>query len=197
VRRVGPEQLGTACAVVKDGGVIVFPTDTVYGIGCSPACRPAIDRIYALKGRAREKPLALYFAHVDDLVPYVVGDERAVTLARRFLPGPLTLVVVRPAAVDPYLVGGLPTVGLRVPAHALCEALLARSGPLAATSANASGAEPYTGRAALQDVPGADLLLDGGPSPLGVASTVVDLSGPELRLIREGTLPYSSILQAL
>jgi L-threonylcarbamoyladenylate synthase len=189
--------LEQARAVVKDGGVIVFPTDTVYGIGCDPACRPAIDRIYALKGRSREKPLALYFAHVGDLLPYVLENERALALARRFLPGPLTLVISRPAAVDSYLVGGLPTVGLRVPQHELAQTLLAQCGPLAATSANQSGAEPFTGGAAFNDVPGADLLLDGGPSPLGVASTVVDLSEAEPRLIREGTLPYSSILQAL
>jgi len=102
----------------------------------------------------------------------VAEMERAVALARRFLPGPLTLVVARPSAVDPYLVGGLPTLGLRVPAHALCEALLEQAGPLAATSANQTGAKPYTGREALHLVPGADLLLDDGPAPVGVASTV-------------------------
>jgi L-threonylcarbamoyladenylate synthase len=139
----------------------------------------------------------LYFAHVDDLLPYVIGDARAVALARRFLPGPLTLVVKRPPAVDAYVVGGLPTVGLRVPAHDLCRELLVRCGPLAATSANLSGAEPYTGREALTALPDADLLLDAGPALAGIASTVVDLSQDEPRLIREGTLPFSSILAAL
>jgi len=197
MRRVGPEQLDEARAVIRDGGVVIFPTDTVYGIGCDPTCRPAIERIYASKGRPRDKPLALYFAHVDDLLPYVIGDGRAVALARRLLPGPLTVVVRRPAAVDADLVGGLPTVGLRVPAHDLCREFLLRSGPLAATSANLSGAEPYTGRQTLSALPDADLLLDGGPAPVGIASTVIDISQPEPKLIREGTLSFSSILAAL
>jgi len=184
-------------AVVRDGGTIVFPTDTVYGIGCDPTCHPAIDRIYALKGRPQEKPLVLHFAHVDYLLPYILDDARAVALARRFLPGSLTLVVTRPPSVDPYVARGLQTIGLRVPAHALCQALLERFGPLAATSANASGAEPYTGREPFGDLPDADLFVDAGPAPVGVASTVVDLSQPEMRLIREGAIPFASIRESI
>ena len=186
-----------AAGVVRDGGVIIFPTDTVYGVGCDPTCHPAIDRIYALKGRSREKPLALYFAHVDDLLPYILYDERAVALARRFLPGPLTLVVRRPAAIDPYVVGDLPTIGLRVPDDSFCRALLERMGPLAATSANLSGDEPYTGRGAARDLPEADLFIDVGPARHGVASTVVDISQTDVRLIREGTLPFASLIETL
>lgn len=185
-----------AAAVVRDGGTIVFPTDTVYGIGCDPTCHPAIDRIYALKGRPREKPLVLHFAHVDDLLPYIL-DARAVALARRFLPGALTLVVARPPSVDPYVARGLQTIGLRVPAHALCQALLERFGPLAATSANASGTEAYTGREPFGELPDADLFVDAGPAPVGVASTVVDLSQPEMRLIREGAIPFASIRESI
>jgi len=186
-----------AAAVVRDGGVIVFPTDTVYAVGCDPTCHPAIDRIYALKGRPRQKPLALHFAHVDDLLPYILNDERAVALARRFLPGALTLVVRRPAAIDAYLVGDLPTLGLRVPEDSFCQALLERTGPLAATSANVSGDEPYTGRGPSRDLPEADLFVDAGPARHGVASTVVDISQADVRLIRGGTLPFASLIETL
>jgi L-threonylcarbamoyladenylate synthase len=191
------EVVEQAAAVVRDGGVIIFPTDTVYGIGCDPTCHPAIDRIYALKDRARQKPLVLHFAHPSDLLPYILDDERAVALARRFLPGPLTLVVSRPAAIDPYLTGDLPTLGLRVPEHPLSQAMLERFGPLAATSANPSGAQPYTGRESFADLPEADLLVDAGAAPHGIASTVVDISQREIRLIREGTLPFAAILESL
>ncbi len=191
------------CAVVKDEGVVIFPTDTVYGIGCSPSSHKAIERIYGLKGRVREKPLALYFANVETMLEYALRDARVLALARAFLPGPLTLVVPRPAAVDPYLVGDLLTLGLRVPNHDVCNALLARCGPLAATSANLSGEPAYTGTRAIADgtagatgLPDADLFVDAGPAPIGVVSTVVDLAHDEIRLIRAGALSFDQIVRA-
>jgi L-threonylcarbamoyladenylate synthase len=171
----------------------------VYGIGCSPSAPAAIERIYAAKGRPRDKPLALYFATVEQMLEYARNDSRALALARAFLPGPLTIVVRRPPFVDGRIVGGLPTLGLRVPNHELCAALLARCGPLAATSANLSGATPYSGRddSAREDLPEADYFIDAGPAPLGVASTVVDLSGDDVRLLRSGSLPFDEIERAL
>jgi L-threonylcarbamoyladenylate synthase len=171
----------------------------VYGIGCSPSAPAAIERIYAAKGRPRDKPLALYFATVEQMLEYARNDPRALALARAFLPGPLTIVVRRPPFVNGRIVGGLPTLGLRVPNHELCAALLARCGPLAATSANLSGATPYSGRSgsAREDLPEADYFIDAGPAPLGVASTVVDLSGGDVRLLRSGSLPFDAIKRAL
>jgi L-threonylcarbamoyladenylate synthase len=121
--------LAEACRVVAGGGVVIFPTDTVYGIGCQPSHPAAVERIYALKGRPREKPLALHFSSVEYMLEYAPRDARVLALARRFLPGPLTIVVRRPVTVDASIVAGLPTLGLRVPEHATCAALLARCGP--------------------------------------------------------------------
>jgi L-threonylcarbamoyladenylate synthase len=185
-----------ACRVVAGGGVVIFPTDTVYGIGCQPSHPAAVERIYALKGRPREKPLALHFASVEYMLEYAPGDARVLALARRFLPGPLTIVVKRPATVDASIVAGLPTLGLRVPEHATCAALLARCGPLAATSANLSDAPAFTGRESPDVLPQADLFVDAGPAPVGVASTVVDLSQGDVRLIREGAVPFDAIVRA-
>jgi L-threonylcarbamoyladenylate synthase len=136
------------------------------------------------------------------MLEYAPSDARALALARAFLPGPLTLVVRRPPVVDASIVGGLATLGLRVPNHELCAALLARCGPLAATSANLSGAPAYSGRdasdpRAQEKLPEADLFIDAGPAPLGVASTVVDLSGDVVRLIRAGAIPFEAIERAL
>lgn len=138
------------------------------------------------------------------MLEYAPNDSRALALARAFLPGPLTLVVRRPPFVDAAIVGGLGTLGLRVPNHELCAALLAQCGPLAATSANLSGAPAYSGRdasdpqaASRAHLPEADLFIDAGPAPLGVASTVVDLSGSDVRLIRAGAISFEAIERVL
>ena len=194
----GPPLIDEACAVVKRGGVVIFPTDTVYGIGCSPTSPAGIERIYAAKGRPRDKPLALYFAAVEQMLEYAPNDPAALALARAFLPGPLTIVVRRPPFVAAELVCGLQTLGLRVPDHALCMRLLARCGPLAATSANRSGEPAHTGDPVTRgELPEADFLIEAGPSPLGVASTVVDLSGEAPRLIRAGSIPLEAIERVL
>jgi L-threonylcarbamoyladenylate synthase len=202
--RVKSDGLERACAIIARGGVIIFPTDTVYGIGCAPSSSAGIERIYAAKGRPRDKPLTLHFATVEQMLEYAPNDARALVIALAFLPGPLTLVVRRPPFIDAALVGGLATLGLRVPNHELCAALLARCGPLAATSANLSGAPAYSGRetsvsrgGARGELPEADFFIDAGPAPLGVASTVVDLSGADVRLIRAGSVPFEAVNRIL
>ena len=115
---------------------MILPTDTVYGIGCDPAQPEAIARIFTLKGRPEYKPLALHLASVSELLEYAGDNRLAALAARHFLPGPLTIVVRRPDFVDERVSAGLRTVGLRVPAQNLCLAVLERTGPLAATSAN-------------------------------------------------------------
>jgi L-threonylcarbamoyladenylate synthase len=175
-------------SVVRAGGLAIFPTDTVYGIGCDPASERAVDRIYAAKGRSREKPLSLHFATVEELLEYAQGNELAKRAAWRFLPGPLTLIVARPAWVGAFVTGGRPTLGLRAPNHALCGAILEASGPLAATSANYSGASAFAGGGAVTGLPAADVFVDDGPTPLGAESTVIDVSGERPRMVREGAI---------
>ncbi len=179
--------------VVEAGGTVILPTDTVYGIGCDPAQPDAIGRIFRLKGRPEYKPLALHLASVPELLEYAGGNPLAALAARHFLPGPLTIVVRRPAFVDERVSAGLPTVGLRVPAQRLCLAVLERSGPLAATSANLSGSPPYLGAPGAEALPEADLFVFDGPTPLQTESTIIDVSHDELRLVREGAISQAML----
>ncbi|MFY9779783.1 MAG: L-threonylcarbamoyladenylate synthase [Candidatus Baltobacteraceae bacterium] len=186
------EVLEAVAEAVYGGGTVIFPTDTVYGIGCDPAQPKAIGRIFALKRRPPDKPLGLYFGNVAELLEYAPGNRLAARAARAFLPGPLTIVVARLPFVDERVSAGLPSVALRVPEHALCRAILERCGPLAATSANVSGSPAFDG-ANETELPAADLLVDDGPTPLGAESTVIDLTGEEPRLVREGIITVAML----
>ncbi|MDQ2907797.1 MAG: L-threonylcarbamoyladenylate synthase [Candidatus Eremiobacteraeota bacterium] len=174
-------------AVVSHGGTVIFPTDTVYGLGCDPMSTAAVETIFVLKGRPAHKPLSLHFASVAELLEYAPNCDAARRVAQRFLPGPLTLIVRRPSFVGSAVTRGGDTIGLRVPKHALCATILERCGPLAATSANYSGLPAFAGTAK-EPLPAADLLVDDGPTPIGVESTIVDVSTGELRLVREGAI---------
>ncbi len=179
--------------VIEGGGTVVFPTDTVYGIGCDPAQPEAIARIFVLKGRPGHKPLALHLGSVTELLEYTGESRLAALAARHFLPGPLTIVVRRPTFVDERVSAGLPTVGLRVPDQRLCLALLERSGPLAATSANRSGSPAYLGGSSAEGLPEADLFVFDGPTPLRTESTIIDVSHDELLLVREGAISQAML----
>jgi len=184
-------------AVVERGGTVIFPTDTVYGIGCDPMQPQAVDAIFALKGRSRTKPLSLHIATVAELLEYTAGNVLAERACESFLPGPLTLVVRRPSFVDARVTAGLETLGLRVPRHDVCRAILERSGPLAATSANISGEPAFTGAGFAVDLPSADLRVDDGPTPLRAESTVIDVSGKAPRLLRMGAIAVTLLEDAL
>jgi len=169
----------TVASIVRRGGVAIFPTDTVYGIGCDPAQEVSVERIFASKGRPRSKPLSLHFGSVEELLVYAAGNELAASAAQHFLPGPLTIVVRRPPS--------------RAPKHALCQAILNSSGPLAATSANLSGSAAYSGTRSVTELPDADVFVDDGPTPLGAESTVIDVCGKQPRLVREGAIKLAML----
>ena len=179
--------------VIEGGGTVIFPTDTVYGIGCDPAQPDAIARIFALKGRPAHKPLALHLGSVAEFLEYAGDNRLAALAARHLLPGPLTIVVRRPPFVDERVSAGLATVGLRVPDQSLCLALLERTGPLAATSANRSGTPAYLGDSGVEGLPAADLFVFDGPTPLRTESTIIDVSHDELRLVREGAISQAML----
>jgi L-threonylcarbamoyladenylate synthase len=190
--RLSPDEPGMARAaeLLRDGELVAFPTDTVYGIGCRTGDPGALARLFAAKRRPPEKAVPWLVASPDEVTRLGFrADERAAGLADRFWPGALTLVL---PAVD-----GRAPQGFRVPGHALTLALLAAAGPLAVSSANRSG-EPETLDAddvaiafADSDEPAAT--VDGGRVPGGVASSVVDLTGPRARLVREGALSRAEI----
>jgi L-threonylcarbamoyladenylate synthase len=197
-KRVRPAAVADEVAsVVQRGGTVIFPTDTVYGIGCDPVRSDAVEQIFALKGRPRHKPLALYFGSVAEMLEYAPENPVAAALAREFLPGPLTVIVRRPSYVHAFVTAGLPSVGLRVPDHELCRRILERCGPLAATSANLSGEPAFDGTSAAGALPAADLRVDDGPTPLGVESTVIDISGEVALVVREGAISVAMLQQVV
>jgi L-threonylcarbamoyladenylate synthase len=190
-----------AVDALRAGKPVVLPFDTVYGLAAEPYREESTLRLYKLKGRLERQPTALVAADLDYLlecVPELRG--RAATLARQLLPGALTLVVPNPARRFRWLTGTSPeTIGVRVPAlTGPGGEVLARVGAVVATSANLPG-EPDPRR--LAEVPekiraGAAAVLDGGELP-GAPSTVVDLTGPEARILREGAVPADEILRRL
>lgn len=193
-----PDCIERALAVLNAGGLVVFPTDTVYGVGAPVDAEESIERLYTAKGREETKAIPVLLGDVAQLDRVATGlTESARRLAGRYWPGPLTLIVSRrpdlPKALSPY-----PTVGVRIPDHALARRLLRSAGPLATTSANRSGQpSPVTAQEALAQLDGrVELIIDGGRTPGGVPSTVVDCSGPELKILRAGPLTAEQIRAA-
>jgi L-threonylcarbamoyladenylate synthase len=164
-----------AAAAVADGELVVYPTETVYGLGGDALDSDAVERVFDLKRRDRSNPLSLGVASVDRALRHARPTEFAVAFARAFLPGPVTVVVERGDAVPDALTAGSDRVGLRVPDHPVARALLRETGPLTATSANVSGRGSVTDPDDLDDRirDGVGAVIDDGVTP-GTESTVVD-----------------------
>lgn len=190
-----------AARVLANGGVVAFPTETVYGLGAHAERADAVRRIFAIKGRPASHPLIVHGADrgvLDRYAGRVSTDARA--LADAFWPGPLTLVVPRAATVPDAVTGGLDTLGLRVPDQPLARAMLAELGAgVAAPSANLFGrTSPTTAEHVRNDLGGRiDLILDGGPCTVGVESTILDLTGAAPTILRSGAVSPEAIAQVL
>lgn len=185
-----PAAIGRAADVLRRGGLVAFPTETVYGLGANALDVAAVARIFAAKGRPATNPLIVHVADAA-AVRDVVADwpDIAARLAERFWPGPLTLVLPKRPTVPDAVTAGGPTVAVRVPAHPVAQALLRSAGvPVAAPSANRSTElSPTTAAHVLRSLDGRiDLILDAGPTPGGIESTVVDVTTSPPRLLRPG-----------
>ncbi len=180
--------LDEVTAVVEGGGTVVYPTDTVYSIGCDPYERDAIRSIYASKARPHEGPLSLYLATVQEALEYVGSSPFAIMAVRRTMPGPIALVVPRPAFIPEGVTWGNDGLGLRVPDHPVASAILERCGPLAGTSASRGDDPPYWGDDDLSLLPDCDLAVLDGATPRRARSTIVDITRPQPRIVREGVL---------
>ena len=194
-----PEKAFSRCRdVIRAGGLIVYPTDTLYGLGADPRNPEAVRKLFAIKGRQADQPILLLIRDPDEVPDWAaVITPRAEGLMKKFWPGPLTLVFKAKPGVMVELTGGSETIGLRVPGNELTRLLLASLGTaLTGTSANISGGQnPRTAREAAEAIGGmVDLVLDGGRTEGGNPSTVVDVSGDEPRMIREGAIPSREIL---
>ena len=184
-----------AVDILKHGGTVVFPTDTVYGLAALLFNEDYVERLYVVKGRNSTRAIAVLISDVSDLEMVSVSlSKSAVQLAEQLWPGPLTLVVPRNPDL-PEVLSSLPTVGVRVPDHPVALSLLRMTGPLAVTSANLSGREnTNTAQEAIEQLEGrVDLIIDGGRSPGGIPSTVVDCTTPELKVLRPGPISYNDL----
>ena len=184
-----------ALEVLKHGGLVAFPTDTVYGVGALAFNALAVESIYAAKDRPDEKAIPILLGGPEDLDKVTTDiPSIAAKLAARFWPGPLTLVVPKHPNL-PEVVSAMPTVGVRVPDHPVSRALLQAAGPMAVTSANLSGQDsPKTAVEVSHQLNGRiSLILDGGETPGGVPSTVVNCMGTEPVILREGPVSMKDI----
>ncbi|MEO6834333.1 MAG: L-threonylcarbamoyladenylate synthase [Candidatus Tumulicola sp.] len=182
---------------VFGGGTVIFPNDTSYGIGCDPCNSQAIDRIYAAKGRPDNRPLTIHVASPQEFLEYAGDNALAVLAAKRLLPGPVILLVRKPAFISDELAAGLQTLAFRVPDDPFARMLLERCGPLAGTTVNPSGGPRYLGGDDQSMLPPADLLVEHGPTRYDRESSIVDLTGSHARLLREGAVPASRLAELL
>lgn len=195
-----PSGIAEAARLLRAGGLVAFPTETVYGLGALARDDAAVARLFAAKGRPAHNPLIVHLADLATARGIAVFDAEAERLASAFWPGPLTLVLpLRDPTLSPRVTAGLATVAVRLPAHRLAQDLLAAVGaPLAAPSANPSGrVSPTTATHVLEGLAGRiDAVLDGGPCPVGLESTILGLL-PAPVLLRPGGLPVEALEAAL
>ena len=198
------ETLTDAAKALRAGALVAFPTETVYGLGADAESAEAVARIYSTKGRPADHPLIVHIDSIDRMGEWASDiPTHAIALARDFWPGPMTLVVKRSARAKDFITGGQDTVGLRVPAHPLAlgllQAFVAAGGRgIAAPSANRFGAVSPTTADAVQEELGeflaeSDLILDGGPSLVGLESTIIDCTGDAPRVLRLGAITHEMI----
>jgi L-threonylcarbamoyladenylate synthase len=187
----------SAVSILKRGGLVAFPTETVYGLGTDARSGEAVQKIFAAKGRPPTNPLIVHISGVAMAKLYAAEwPDTARRLAQRYWPGPLTLVLPRYKSIAPEVSAGLDTVGLRMPNHALALKLIQRfDGPVAAPSANRSNhISPTTAQHVRDELGSAvDLVLDGGPCTVGIESTVLDLTLPQPKILRPGGITRAQI----
>jgi L-threonylcarbamoyladenylate synthase len=192
-------QIQSALDVLQNGGIVAFPTDTVYGVGAFAFDNAAIESIYAAKDRPVEKAIPILIADLSDLEK-VADDipDMALRFAERFWAGPLTCIVPKKQTLPPA-VSATSTVAVRIPDHPDARALLRAAGPMAVTSANLSGQpSPSTAQEVYDQLNGRiPLILDGGRTPGGVPSTLVDCTGEQPVILREGPISLEELLSAL
>lgn len=192
-----PESIRLAAGVIRKGGLVAFPTETVYGLGCDALNPDAVARVFEAKQRPHFDPLIVHIADrasLESLAPFVSARDRR--LMEAFWPGPLTLVLPKHAQVPDLVTAGLPTVAIRMPSDPVAQALIREAGvPIAAPSANPFGYVSPTCAEHVREGLGdrVDLILDGGPCPIGVESTIVSMAGTWPELLRPGHVTLAEL----
>ena len=192
----GERALQRAANCIRAGELVVFPTETVYGLGGDGTNADAAKKIYAAKGRPSDNPLIIHLSSFEDARQYAHVNETAVRLANAFMPGPLTLILPKKETIPTSTTGGLDSVAIRCPAHPVARRLIELCGvPIAAPSANLSGKpSPTCAEHVRDDLDGrVSMIIDGGESEIGLESTIVKIDGDTLTLLRPGAITYDAL----
>ena len=200
--KMSPEEMDAsaiqkAADILRSGGLVAFPTETVYGLGGNATDATAAERIYAAKGRPSDNPLIVHIAAPEDAEQYAVTNEVYYRLARAFMPGPLTVILPKKETIPSTVTGGLDTVALRCPSHPIARALIETAGVgIAAPSANRSGSpSPSLGEHVVRDMnERIDAIIDGGSCEIGLESTIISLDGNKATLLRPGAVTCDALL---
>ncbi len=190
------EALDRAAEILRNGGLVAFPTETVYGLGGLATSNGAAKAIYTAKGRPSDNPLIIHIANPEDAEAYAVTNDTYYRLAEKFMPGPLTVILPKKDTIPYSVTGGLDTVAVRCPSHPVARALIEKTGaPIAAPSANRSGRpSPTTAAHVAEDLTGrVDMIIDGGACEVGLESTIVALDGNEGILLRPGAITADAL----
>lgn len=191
------EDLNDAAEIIKNGGIVAFPTETVYGLGANGLDEEAVKKIYLAKGRPSDNPLILHIGEISQLKELVEDvSDLALKCIKRFWPGPLTIILKRKEIVPDIITAGLDTVAVRMPENTIARTLINLSGvPIAAPSANLSGKpSPTSGAHVIQDMQGKiDMIIDGGNTGIGLESTVLDLSSDIPTILRPGGVTFEEL----
>ncbi len=193
-----PTTLSAAVAAIKQGKIIVYPTDTLYGLGADIFNANAVQTVFAIKHRPRDAPLSVAVSSVDEINSIARIPEYAQSLIDTFLPGSLTIVLPKRDHIPESITGKTPTIAIRVPNHPLAQRLLSLCGPLTATSANIHGQQtPPTIKEIKQQFGDAIAQYVGGGTSIGHSSTIVDLTTARPKILREGTISTQAILDVI
>jgi tRNA threonylcarbamoyl adenosine modification protein (Sua5/YciO/YrdC/YwlC family) len=191
-----PRKVQRIVQILNEGGVIAYPTDTTYGLGCDLTNKQAIDRLYQIKGMSRDQALAFICPDLSDISRYAVVENPTYRVLKRFLPGPYTFVLTATREVPKMVQTKQKTVGIRVPNHPVAIAIVKELGrPLISSTAGRHGAEPLVDPWEIeQEFTGLDLVIDCGDAGGQVPTTVVDLSQGDVRIVREGAGPVDELV---
>ncbi|MBE6575917.1 MAG: threonylcarbamoyl-AMP synthase [Ruminococcaceae bacterium] len=192
----GSAQLAEAAEILRRGGLVVFPTETVYGLGGNATDSEAAQKIYAAKGRPSDNPLIIHIAYPEDAADYAEISPLYLRLAEAFMPGPLTVILPKKDTIPHSVTGGLDSVAVRCPAHPIAHALIAAAGiPIAAPSANLSGKpSPTCAAHVIEDLSGrVDVIIDGGNCDIGLESTILKIDGDHPVLLRPGGITLEQL----
>jgi L-threonylcarbamoyladenylate synthase len=197
ILKATPDNIHKAARAMKKGGLVIYPTDTVYGLGCDPFNIKAVEKLFKVKGERKSKPLPILASEMKAVERIAHMNEDAKKIANKYWPGPLTLVVPKKPALPSIVTCNLESVGVRIPNHKVALQLITLCGGLiVGTSANKTGEKPpkTAQEAASQLGERVDIILDGGRAPLSQESSIVDLTSKTPKMIREGPIKLTHIM---